>query len=214
MPTEQSCETCASYYVPTKDGRCLNCSLHYISEWVPMPAPPTPVTVAAVDMLLSRFSILLTAATSWENDAAAMLRAVRTLVEEANCKRRVDATGATWKQDQAGGPNDPILVCDLVAESKYVYIRVKTWPEAADWAEARAVKRERWSKPVRLCCFEELREIAKAIGATRHTRFMATEPLTGYVRGYAGDAWNQDTDCVKLPEEAVQRVIPDEDGGI
>jgi len=214
MPTDQTCAAYGNQDLSKADDRCSICHYAYVNQRVPMPAPPTPVTVAAVDMLLSRFSILLTAATSWENDAAAMLRAVRTLVEEANCKRRVDATGATWKQDQAGGPNDPIFVCDLVAESKYVYIRVKTWPEAADWAEARAVKRERWSKPVRLCCFEELREIAKAIGATRHTRFMATEPLTGYVRGYAGDAWNQDTDCVKLPEEAVQRVIPDEDGGI
>jgi len=196
MPTEQSCETCASYYVPTKDGRCLNCSLHYISEWVPMPAPPTPVTVAAVDMLLSRFSILLTAATPWENDAAAMLRALRPLVERKQCEDRIVAAGCRW---EAGSGHDAKLGITIFGGDSPRREHFSTWPAAAAWAEAQTVPKERWSKPVRLCDFEELREIAKAIGATRHGWFTTTGRLMGYVRGYAGDAWNQDTDCVKLP---------------
>jgi len=190
MPAKKTCETCGHNKLTARQYPCNACPAKSHERWAPVPAKPEGVTVEALDTLI--LSLLRTYNAGRPYKAAAMLRALRPLVEEAACKRAIVAVGYVWGIATRGH----IMVADNPEGPLHV---AATWPAAADWAEAQAVPKERWSKPVRLCDFEELREIAKAIGATRHGWFTTTGRLMGYVRGYAGDAWNQDTDRVKLP---------------
>jgi hypothetical protein len=210
--TGQTCEAYGNRGLSQADERRAICPNGYVRQWVPMPAPPAPVTIAAVDTLLSRFSILLTAATSWENAAAAMLRALRPLVERKQCEDRIVAVGYRW---EAGSGHDAKLGITILGGDSPRREHFSTWPAAADWAEAQAAPKERWSKPIEEMNEQEVIDTLLAIGVTDpYARSSNQSHRRGYLRGYARDRWDRDTDRVKLPEEAARRVVPDKDGGL
>jgi hypothetical protein len=131
-----------------------------------------------------------------------MLLDLRPLVEEAECKRRVEAAGFAW----AHRPHSKALedkpvglweTCAEVGSTRWF----ATWPDAAAWseaqAEAQAAKRPRWSKPISEMTRDEAKEMAISFGASR---VLDRSAWCDVLRGAARDAHDPDTDRVRLPE--------------
>lgn len=124
--SEQTCETCGNQDVSHANWPCRACPCAYVSQWVPMPAPPEaePVTVEALDTMAEGLDHL--SGSVFPRQAAAMLRALRPLValaeqspvpladlvEEAECQRRI-APKKRWSKPigemDAGEINATIL---------------------------------------------------------------------------------------------------------
>jgi len=175
----------------------------------PMPTPPEQevVTLEALDSLAER---LVARQSIVANEAAAMLRALgplaalaerspvplEELVEEVECKRRIVEAGWSWKD--ASDAKRVLIEFDHKAAGKTT-IGCETWPEARDWAEAQAAKREpQWSEPVNQMTGPGTLALLETFGGKRDERY----PTTVLLRGAARDAWNRDTDCIRLPAPA------------
>ncbi len=192
------CETCKHQGVSIADQPCASCCNSHASNWQPMPAPPEPggLTVGALDAVTE--AVLNGGFPDTRTAAAAMLRALRSLVEAKECKRAVMDAGCGWNVSSTHwGRTDckGILLRDTqTGEEK----SVATWPEARDWAEAQAAKRKpRRSPRVMSMCESEARELALDCGAREDT---AVGSWWDVLRGAARGGWDPATDTIRLLE--------------
>ena len=128
------------------------------------------------------------------------LDALRPLVEDAECKRRIEAAGFAW----AHRPYSKAFMdrtiglwsesCPLGSTSWFV-----TWPESAAWAEEQAAKRERWSKHTKDMTTQEVVDTLLQIGGTvSDFASSTTMHLVGYARGKG--IYDEKTDRIRLSQ--------------
>jgi hypothetical protein len=195
---EHTCETCGHGNVSMGAEPCCKCPCSYTSQWVPMPAKPEAggVTLAELDALLR-----LQPALGILDDLTCSLRALRPLVEEAECKRLIDSAGCVW----SNGSNGRISV----TASGTPWKDMPTWPESVAWAEAQAAKRERWSEPVSEMDAERANTVLRRTGYPGSTYILqgdreATYNLGQMLRawGYGRGIYRAEDDTILLPPEA------------
>ena len=131
----------------------------------PLPAQPEAgVTLAELDATAR--AVLEGCCGDTRIAASEMLRALRPLVEEAECKRRIVDAGFEWQECRSTDGAGAISLCKQGpgAEPWPGWRAVaQTWPAAAAWAEAQGPKGERWSEPVQSMTVRRLYELLDAI---------------------------------------------------
>jgi hypothetical protein len=142
-------------------------------------------TLAELDALVCRIML-----PQPMREAAAMLRALRPLVEEAEAKRRIEAAGYSWSYEHHGDRRVRVWMGGV---RKLGYA---TWTEAAAWAEAQAEKREVWSKPVGEMTDAEMDAHVCSLASKSRIALRALADAQGL--------YNPTTDRIRLSGEADQ----------
>jgi len=168
----------------------------------PLPAQPEAgVTLAELDATARA----VLEGYCWDTRIAAseMLRALRPLVEEAECKRRIVDAGFEWQECRSTDGAGAISLCKQGpgAEPWPGWRAVaQTWPAAAAWAEAQGPKGERWSEPVQSMTVRRLYELLDAI-APGHDSHPINPRLYLRIAADKQRLYDAERDRVQLPPE-------------
>lgn len=117
------------------------------------------------------------------------------LVEAEECKQRIVEAGCNWVNWSCGVLRVHVNGCGTTPTQD-----CEDWPAAAEWAEAQAKPKERWSEPVGKMSRETKEALMDKLGGLHRKGWMMD---TYYLRGLARDAWDPATDRILLPEPEV-----------